>query len=212
MDHILGNKAKWQATKKKYGIPDKVCSFSMGEKLEAFDKRAKPIKPGEYDLEIDAWNSIIPTLTTYNTALAALKPSKFTCKAAEQDANSKKAKEEVAKMLDHAKERLQRAEAFKKPMVMLSKAYAACFTKFKTIAKGDGPALEAFYSKEIRNDLGQYVKLAQKLQLGAGVLHDLNKYQEFSNAINANLNGPKDYAKAHLDMAKALAVLHQHMN
>ncbi len=38
MDHILGNKADWKATKKKYLIPDKICPFSIGEKLDAFDK------------------------------------------------------------------------------------------------------------------------------------------------------------------------------
>lgn len=212
MDTILDNKANWQARKKKFGIPDAVCKFSMGDKLNAFEKLAKPIQIGAYDAEIAAWDTIIPSLTAYNTALGALKPSKFTCKAADQAGNHKKVKDEVAKWLDHAKERRQRADAFQKPMVMLSKAYGTVFAKFKTIAKGDGPALEAFYSKELRNDLGQYVKLAVKLKLGSEVLQDLAKYEQFGNAVNANLNGPKDYAKAHLDMAKALAVLHQHMN
>lgn len=212
MDTILDNKAKWRTRKDKFGIPDAVCKFSMGDKLEAFEKLAKPIKAGEYAAEVAAWDTIIPVLTTYHTALAALKPAKFTCKASDQAANHKKVKDEIASWLAHAKERRERADSFQKPMVMLSKAFATVFAKFKTIAKGDGTALESFYRKELRNDLGQYVKLAAKLPLGADVLHDLGRYVEFAELVNANLNGPKDFAKAHLDMAKALAVLHPHMH
>lgn len=211
MESILDNKAKWRTRKEKYGIPDAVCKFSMGDKLEAFSKLAKPLRPGEFAAEVAAWDTIIPVLSTYHTALAALKPAKFTCKASDQAANHKKVKDEIASWLEHAKERRERAESFQKPMVMLTQAFGTAFATFKTIPKGDARALESFYRKELRNDLGQYVKLAVKLPLGADVLHDLGRYVQLADEVNANLNGPKDFAKAHLDMAKALAVLHPHM-
>jgi hypothetical protein len=211
----LGNRTKWRATKEKYGIPDNVSKFSLGEKLDAFAKVAAGVAAGDYAAEAEAWKTIVPLLTTYNTALAALKPAKFKGKTpAEQDANSKKAKQEVSEMLKNAKDMQQRAEAFQKPMVMLSQAYKVCFAKFKTVKKDDKPALAAFYSKEIRNDLGQYVKMAVKLPLGALVLKDLQSYVKFGDNINSLLNSkkPEDTAKIHMEMAKCFAVLGQHMN
>lgn len=219
MNLFTDTKAQWKARKAKYGIPDGVCKFSMGDKLDAFAKLAAPIQIGDYKGEIAAYDTLIPTLTAYNTALGALKPTKFTCKPADQAGNHKKVKDEVAGWLANAKELRARAEAFQKPMVMLSQTYKTSFAKFKTLPKDDTDAgkgaLRDFYSKEIRNDMGQYVKLALKLQLGAAVLQDLRSYEQHADAINSNLNAkgqPTDYKKARLDMAKCFAVLGQHMN
>jgi hypothetical protein len=211
----LGNRTKWRATKEKYGIPDSVTKFSLGEKLDAFAKLAAGVAAGDYAAEAEAWKTIVPLVTAYNTALATLKPAKFKGKTpAEQDANSKKAKQEVSEMLKNAKDMQDRAEAFLKPMVMLSKAYKICFAKFKTVKKDDKAALAAFYSKEIRNDLGQYVKMALKLPLGALVLKDLQSYEKFGENINKLVNSKKqdDAPKIHTEMAKCFAVLGQHMN
>jgi hypothetical protein len=219
MNLFTDTKAQWKARKAKYGIPDGVCKFSMGDKLDAFAKLAAPIQIGDYEAQIAAYDTLIPTLTAYNTALGALKPTKFTCKTAEQAGNHKKVKDEVAGWLANAKDLRARAVAFQKPMVMLSQNYKASFAKFKTLPKDDSAAakaaLQQFYSKEIRNDLGQYVKLAVKLPLGSAVLQDLKSYEQWADAVDANLNGkqkPTDFKKAHLDMAKCFAVLSQHMN
>jgi hypothetical protein len=208
----LGTRDDWRKLKEKYGIPDAVAKFSLGEKLGAFETAQKALAPGDHQKLIDALDGIIVLLDTYNKALVAMKPDKFGGKSASDKAtNFTKAKAEVKGTLDIAKDWRDRTKMLALPMNHLSKHYAAVFAKFKALPK-DNSGLATFYGQEIRNTLGLAVKTARKLPLGKDVLDALAKYEIFAENANKIFQSPGgDLAKARTELAKALAVLHEYM-
>jgi hypothetical protein len=165
---------------------------------------------------VDLLDGIIPLLDQYDKALAKLKPTSFKGKTpSEQTTNFTKAKEQVGIILGIAKKARTTKDNAQNPMAYLSKNYKAVFAKFNQI-KGDNAALQKFYSAEFRNTLGTAIGAASKLPLGKDVLADFAKFDAHGKIVNSLLNAkdgvPIDYAKARLEMAKALAVIHQHMN
>ena len=208
----LGTRDDWRKVKEKYGIPDAVAKFSLGEKLGAFETTRKALAPGDHQKLIDALDGMIALLDTYNKALVEMKADKFGGKSAsDKAANFTKAKAEVKSKLDSAKDWRDQTKMLLQPMIHLSKNYAAVFAKFKALPK-DHSGLAHFYDQEIRNTLGLAVKTARKLPLGKDVLDALAKYETFAgnaNAIFQSTGG--DPAKARTELAKALAVLHEYM-
>lgn len=218
--HPMGTRDEWKALKKKHGIPDGVAKFSLGDKINAYNKTVDALAPTEMEQEIDALEGMLPLMKTYEAELKKLKPTKFKGKSpSEQTKNFNDAKAEVKTMLSRLEDRLGFVKMQARPMAHLLKYYQSVMTKYKALDSDDEAAVKHFYAQEMRNTLGLAVASAKKLALGQNVLAALNEYTTLMGSVDnlvqgrskpLNPNVPPSRT-AYLQCGKALAALKDHL-
>ncbi len=189
--HFFGERADWQAFKKKFGVPDKICKFSLGAKIEEFNKLVDK-DPDDYGKIAPVMEQMIDLFETYHDELAKAKVDKFKGKTAvEQTKNRKDAATEIKKKIPTFQGKLGHVKTFSEPMAHLLKHYGAVIAKFNSLDKPDTSKVHAFYGQEIRNTLGVSVHGALKLKLGAKVLMAMQEYEDCAEEADEYLQGTK---------------------
>lgn len=182
----------WKALKKQHGIPDKVCPFSLGDKLGAYSKAVAGLKDGkaaDYELENRITLDILLTLRTYATALAKVKPEKFKGKnAGEQTKSFNAAKEAVSAMVKRLENHMTELKVFVQPFSQLLEKFPEVEQKYNSIGEDDKKKLVTLYGKELRNDLGLPISQALKLKIGDKVKAALQEYEELMDRVTAVQN------------------------
>jgi|GEM_PF-5862663 len=217
-NHFFGERSEWQAFKKKYGIPDKICKFSMGAKIEEFNKLVDK-DADDYIKIAPAMEQMIDLLETYQKELAKAKVDKFKGKnTAEQTKSRKDAADELKNDLPSYKGKLGHVKTAAEPMAHLLKHYATVVNKFNSLDPNDQNAVDGFSGTDIRNTLGISVRGALKLKLGGKVLLALQEYEDCADEANSYLQGAKNppgnlssQAAAHAEIKKALKALGPYM-
>lgn len=189
---LLPTRSEWQQIKKKYGIPDKVTSFSIGEKLDGY---AKVDSGPDLDKKYEAWNDAGISLTKYEAAFRGLKPEKFAGKtSAEKQANFNKAHEQVKDMLTKAKQRFEFYRILHKPLDQVNDYLYKVVGKYKSLKRNDSEAISSFFNQELRNTLGTAVNNGIKTgTLPPNVLNAFKAYQSIMDELNAEINVQKTY-------------------
>ncbi len=162
---MLLNRNDWRKLKEKHGIPDAICSFSMGEKLDAWKKKDEAAQTAkDFKARVVAIDALLKDMKTYQAALGKAKPAKFKGKnAAEQAKSLKDAQEEFKKELALLEGVRDNYNRLANPMVELQKQVKAAKAKLSTIAKNDMASLQHFYAQQIRNDVGLPVRQLAKM-------------------------------------------------
>jgi hypothetical protein len=213
-NHHFGERAEWQAFKKKFGVPDKICKFSMGAKIDEFNKLVDK-DPDDHVKIAAAMEPMIDLFETYLAELKKAKIDKFKGKtAAEQTKNRKDAADEIQKDIPSYKGKLGHTKTFAEPMAHLFKHYAPCVAKFKTLDPENRNHVDGFSGTQIRNTLGVSVRGGLKLKLGASVLAALQEFEDRADEANdylqENKNPPQNVsvqAAAYAEIKKALDAL-----
>ncbi len=148
--------------KAKYGVPDGVCSFSMGERFESWNKKlAVATTAKDQKARLAAVEGLLKDLKTYEAALKSAKPAKFKGKTPSEQAKSLKDTENAVHTETTTYQNLRSGiEALANPLGTLKTNLGAAKNKLNSIQKTDLQGLKDFYSDEYRNIVGKYVKMA----------------------------------------------------
>lgn len=190
---MLLSRADWRKLKEKHGIPDAVCSFSMGEKLDAWKKKDEAAQNAkDFKGRVAAIDALLKDMKTYQAALAKAKPAKFKGKnPAEQAKSLKDAQDEFKKELGVLESVRDNYNRLANPMVELQNQVKAAKAKLLTIAKDDMALLTQFYAQQIRNDVGLPVRQVAKMNPDPKVKVALEAYEKQGNEINKLVNSTK---------------------
>src|SRR5579863_6671650 len=118
---MISTRAEWRKIKEKYGIPDGVCSFSMGERVESWHKKAAAATTAkDFKARLAAIEALLKDMKTYEAALKNAKPAKFKGKTpSEQAQNHKDAQTEVHKEVTSLEGYRNGTAALANPMITL---------------------------------------------------------------------------------------------
>lgn len=156
---MFSTRAEWRKLKDAHGIPDGVCNFSMGERIESWHK--KIAATNDYKAKLVAIDGLMKDYKTYEAALKTTKASKFKGKTpAEQAKNLKDTQTAVHSEITSLENFRSGNEERAFPLVALKKNLQVAKAKLGSIPKTDLQALKDFYSVEYRNTCGKWVKMA----------------------------------------------------
>ena len=205
---LLPTHAEWKTLKGKYGIPDKVASFSLGAKL---DEIAKADSGTDLDKKYQAWSKTAADLATYEKAFKGLKVDKFAGKTpTEKQANYKKALDTVEDMLKKAKQRQEFFRVLAKPVEQVNEYYFKVAAKYKSLDQKDESAVTGFFNQELRNTLGTAINNGIKTgNLPPNILAAFKNYQKIMDELNKSINvtAQKDLAQIYKKYGQALDAL-----
>jgi hypothetical protein len=197
---LISTRTEWRKLKEKYGIPDNVCSFSMGERIELWNKKLAAAGAGDYQGKVDAIDGLLKDLRAYDAALKSIKPTKFKGKTlAEQTKNLKDTQTAVHSEISSYDGVRNGNAALASPMTTLKTNLAAARAKFNTIHDTDVAALDAFYSAEYRNECGKFVALALTKNPTGKLKAALDNWKTAGDLVNSMLNSktPTDPKKVY---------------
>jgi len=205
---LLPTHSEWKTIKKKYGIPDKVASFSLGAKL---DEWAKMDTGADVDKKYEGWGKAVTDLTTYEKGFKTLKPDKFAGKTAgEKTNNQKKGLEEVEDMLTKAKQRHEFWRIQAKPVDQVNEYLFKVIAKYKSLDPNNEGAITGFFNQELRNTLGTAINNGVKTgNAPPKVLTAFQNYQNIMGQLNAviNVTGQKNLPQIYQKFGEALDAL-----
>lgn len=190
---MLLDRNDWRKFKEKYGVPDAVCSFSMGEKLEAWKKKDEAAQNAkDFKARVVAIDVLLKDMKTYRAALGKTKPAKFKGKnPAEQAKSLKDAQDGFKKELGVMESVRDNYNRLANPMTELQSQVKAAKAKLQTIAKDDMASLAHFYAQQIRNDVGLPVRQVAKMNSDPKIKVALEAYEKQGNEINKLVNSTK---------------------
>lgn len=195
---MLTTRAEWRSkVKEKYGVPDKVCSFSMGEQIESWNKKMTAAG-ADYKTKLVAVDGLLKDLRAYDAALKTVKPTKFKGKTlAEQTKNLKDTQAAVHTEVTTYEGVRNGTAALANPLDALKTNLAAARAKLNSIQKTDLHALQAFYSAEYRNECGKYVAMALKQNPTGKLKTALDNWVKAGDVIDDLVDNclPTDLAK-----------------
>lgn len=213
MNPLIDRKA-WRAHKKALGIPDGVCKFSIGEKLDGVAKGYQALTLNDLKAEHALLEGALAFLKTYKKALKDVEEAKFKGKSAsEQKGSKKKALKVVDDLLTSATSRHGFLTGALEPMKHLVADYGRVAAAWPRVDTDDDAAVKDFYSVQMRNVLGQPVKQARKLKLGSKVLAALEGYEDLMGEVNAWFSDSNDLTakEAWTKMGEALELIEPYM-
>lgn len=198
---MMTKRAEWRTLKAKHGIPDGVCKFSMGERIESWhQKLAAATSAKDQNARLAAISGLLQDFKTYEAALNSTKPTKFKGKnPAEQAKNLNDTKAAVTNERKSCEGMRNGIEALAKPLVTLKANLVTIRAKLNNIQKDDLQALQDFYSSEYRNELGKFVKLAIAQKPTGKLKAALENYEKCGDLANDMLNkkGATDLSKVY---------------
>ena len=202
---MMTTRAEWRTLKAKHGIPDGVCKFSMGERIEAWHKKlAAATTAKDHGARLKALEGLLADFKTYEAALKSIKPDKFKGKTpAEQTKNLNDTKAAVQVERIACDNMRMGVEALAKPLITLKTNLMRIRVKLSNIKKDDEDALQEFYSSEYRNELGKFVKLAQAQKPTGKLKAALDNYEKVGDLANDLLNAEGKTSAT--DLAKVYA-------
>ncbi|MCC6586166.1 MAG: hypothetical protein IT168_05555 [Bryobacterales bacterium] len=202
---MMTTRAQWRTLKAKHGIPDGVCKFSMGERIEAWHKKlAAATTAKDHAARLTAIDGLLADFRTYEAALKSTKADKFKGKTPTEQAKSLNDTKAAVQVERQSCEQMQKGiSALAKPLVTLKTNLARIRAKLNNIKKDDGGALQEFYSSEYRNELGKFVKLALAQNPTGKLKAALENYKEAGDLANDLLNADGKTSTA--DLAKVYA-------
>ncbi len=205
---MLSGREDWRKIKEKFGIPDAVCKWSMGERVDKWKKAdAQAAAAKDFDARADALANLVKDMKIYQAALKQVKTTKFKGKTGTEQANNYKgAQQAYAHEVGEMETLHSNYQRLAKPLDELKKQLKSATTKLATIATDDGNALKTFYGQQIRNDVGLPLIQAAKKDPALKTAYD--EYVKRGDTINKIVNGT-DSAKVHAECVAALHDLAQ---
>ena len=203
---MLSSRDDWRKLKEKYGIPDGVCKFSMGERVDLWRKKdAAGSAAKDFKAKETAVDALLKDMKTYEDALKVAKPDKFKGKTAqEKTKNLQDAKVAFHKELTDITGIRDNYSRLANPMAELKTQLQKSKTQLATIRKDDIGALRTFYGQQIRNDVGLPVIQVLKMNPDPTTKIALEAYQKQANVANTlstQDDGPKLWAACQLALA-----------
>lgn len=208
---MISSRDDFRKLKEKHGIPDGICKFSMGERIEQWTKKDAAAKNAkDFAARVTGIDPLLKDMKTYDDALKSAKPDKFKGKTPQEKAkNLQEAKVAFHKELTDMTGLRDNWSRLANPLDELKTRLNESKQKLANIAKTDMNALATFYAQQIRNDVGLPVKQVLKLNSDPKVKMALEAYEKQADVINTLVNktDPKDPAKTWAACQLALAGL-----
>lgn len=157
---MLTSRDDWRKLKEKHGIPDGICKFSMGERVDQWKKKdGVAAAAKDFGARVTAIDALLKDMKTYEDALKSAKADKFKGKTPQEKAkNLQDTKTAFHKELTDLTGVRDNYSRLANPMDELKTRLAESKQKLANIAKTDMNALTSFYAQQIRNDVGLPVK------------------------------------------------------
>ncbi len=191
---MLSSRDDWRKIKEKYGIPDGICSFSMGERVDGWKKKDEAAKNAkDFAARVTAAEALLKDMKTYEEALKKAKPAKFKGKnSGEQTKNQQDAEHAFQKELTDLENLKNNYHRLANPMHELQAQLKKARQTLAGIQKTDLAALTKFYGQEIRNNVGLPVIAVGKLNTDPKIKLALDAYTKQGEVLNALCNSSKD--------------------
>lgn len=156
---MLSKRSEWRTLKAKHGIPDGVCKFSMGERIESWHNKIAATK--NYKEKLASIDGLMKDYKAYEAALKSTKPAKFGGKNPTEQAKNLKDTQTLVHSEIGLLENFRAGNAERAfPLEALKKNLGPARQKLNSLPKDDLQALKDFYSVEYRNTCGKWVKMA----------------------------------------------------
>jgi len=183
----------WRKIKEKHGIPDAICSFSMGEKVAAWKKKDDDAKKAkDYKARVVAIDALLKDMKTYQDALKKAKPAKFKGKTpGEQTKNQQDAIGAFAHELTYGENMRAEFNRMANPMAELQAQVKAARARLANVKKDDSDALAVFYAQQLRNDVGLPVKMVARVNTDPAIHAALETYEKVADDLDQLVNHAK---------------------
>jgi hypothetical protein len=183
---MMTTRDEWRKFKEKYGVPDAVCSFSIGEKIAAWYKKDLDGRNAkDFKGRFVAAEAFLKDVKTYDAALKKAKADKFKGKTPAEKAKNlhdsiNAFHQELTQWESYRNERHKQAE----PMTDLKHQVKIARGKLAGIQKNDLDGLKTFYQQQIRNDVGLPLRLARPLTHEENILNAFATYEKQADAVD----------------------------
>jgi hypothetical protein len=205
---LLTTRDDWKKLKEKHGIPEGICSFSMGERVAGWKKKDEAgAAAKDYKARLTAIEALLKDMKTYEDALKKAKPAKFKGKTpAEQAKNLQGSIPAFHKEITDLEGIKSNFSRLANPMAELQTQLKAARSTLAGIKKDDLPALIKFYGQQIRNDVGLPVIQVGKLNTDPKIKMALDAYVKQGDVLNGLCNTSKKQDPAQIWSACQLAL------